>query len=400
MLVYVSVEKAREFLLDLVVPLGEETIYLEEGLGRILGPDFHAPVDLPAVAQAAVDGYALGGDGSDGRQDYVLQDYPDQGQTTPDAVLGPGQALAVVTGGPLPVGTVAVVAREHVRVENNRIRTAAVVPPGCNVKPAGEDFHTGELVMPAGTRVDPGLTAVLAAFGQDRVSVRRRPRVGILSLGREIIAYRETPSAGQVRDANGPLLAALATRHGARVAAVETAGGSGLAEARVKLRRLLEHAELVLTIGGVASGPDDYALALLRESGARVLFWGVGMKPGHHSGAAVWEDRPVIALSGNPAACAVAYQLLAAPVLRAFQGLTPFPAAMSAVCTNSFPKRGGPRRFLRGCAACGPEGWEVSLLPGQKSSMLRSLINWNVLVELPAGHPPVSPGNRVSVIPL
>ncbi|MDA8333486.1 MAG: molybdopterin molybdotransferase MoeA [Peptococcaceae bacterium] len=399
MLIDINVDKARESLLDLVVPLGEETIYLEEALGRILGSDLRAPADLPPVAQAAVDGYALGGEGSGARGDYALQDGSRR-QATFGPVLGPGQAAAVVTGGPLPTGTVEVVAREHARIEGNRLLTAALVTPGRNVKPAGEDFRAGEVVVPAGTRVDPGLTAVLAAFGQDGVPVRRCPRVGVLSLGREIVPHRYAPSAGQVRDANGPLLAALATRDGARVIAVETAGGDGLPEARVKLRRLWEHVEMVLTVGGVASGPDDYALSLLRESGARVLFWGVGIKPGHHSGAAVWEDRPVIALSGNPAACAVGYQLLAAPVLRAFQGITPFPAPVSAVCNDSFPKQGGPRRFLRGYAACGPEGWRVSLLPGQKSSMLRSLINWNALVDLPAGHQPVEPGSRVSFLPL
>ena len=162
----------------------------------------------------------------------------------------------------------------------------------------------------------------------------------------------------------------------------------------------MAQSDLVLTVGGVASGPDDYALALLKASDARVLFWGVESKPGHHSGAAVCEDRPVIALSGNPAACAVAYQLLAAPVVRALQGLPPCPGAIPAICTNFFPKGGGPRRFLRGYAACGAKGWEVTLLPGQKSSMLRSLINWNALVDLPAGHPPLQAGSPVSVLPL
>ena len=91
--------------------------------------------------------------------------------------------------------------------------------------------------------MDPGLTALLAAFGQENVSVHRRPRVGILSLGEEIVPSEAEPSPGRVGDANGPLLAALATRHGARVTAVETAGEDGLPAARVKLRRLSKHAD-------------------------------------------------------------------------------------------------------------------------------------------------------------
>ncbi|HUW66399.1 MAG TPA: molybdopterin molybdotransferase MoeA [Spirochaetia bacterium] len=398
MLVDVKLEKARQSLLDAIVPLPEEAVALEQALGRIMVRDLVAPLDLPSHPQSAVDGYALGRDGLNGPMECVLRQYP--GETPAGRVLGPGEAVAVVTGGTLPPGTGAVIAREYVRVEGNRILARMDIPPGRNVKPAGEDFRAGQLVMPAGSSVDPGLIAVLAAFGQVEVYVRRRPRVGILSLGEEIVSCRTTPLPDQVRDANGPLLAALVTLHGGEVVGVETAGDSGPLAARVRLERLLEQADLVLTVGGAASGPDDYALSMLRETGARVLFWGVRIKPGHHTGAALCADRPVIALSGNPAACAVAYQLLAAPVLRACQGLRPCPPERSAVCTDSYPKQGGPRRFLRGYASCGQDGWRVSLLPGQKSSMLRSLINWNVLVELPAGHPPVEAGTRVAVIPL
>ena len=110
------------------------------------------------------------------------------------------------------------------------------------------------------------------------------------------------------------------------------------------------------------------------------------------------DGKPVIALSGNPAACSIGYEALAAPVLRVLQSLSPSPRRLAAVCTNSFPKRGGPRRFLRGYAVCGQDGWRVLVLPGQKSSMLRSLIDCNALIDLPAGHPPVEAGSEVSLM--
>lgn len=390
MLVDVELEKARQSLLDWIAFLPEEAVAINFALGRTLARDLFAPLDLPSRPQSAVDGFALGGPALKGR--FLRR----ESTGAAPQVLEPGQAQAVPTGGILPGGTVGVIARELVRVEGNHVLIGMDIPAGLNVKPQGEDFRAGELVVPAGTRVDPGGIAVLAALGYREVGVRRRPRVGILSLGREIVST--TPLAGQVRDANGPLLAALVTKDLGEVVAVETAGPRGILEARVKLDQLLGRTDLVLTVGGVAAGPDDYALSLLRETGARVGFWGVRIKPGHHTGAALCAGRPVIALSGNPAACAVAYQLLVVPVLRAYQGLNPCPEALSAVCADAYPKKGGPRRFLRGWATCGDQGWRVGILPGQKSSMLRSLINWNALVELPSGHPPVGLGDRVRLL--
>ncbi len=130
-----------------------------------------------------------------------------------------------------------------------------------------------------------------------------------------------------------------------------------------------------------------------------MLFWGVQIKPGSHSGAGCYDGRIIVSLSGNPAPCWVGYELLAVPVLRALQGLRPLPLPrLSAVCTGSFPKGGGPRRFLRGYAVCGQDGWRVAILPGQKSSMLRSLLDCNALIDLPAGHQPLEAGGEVSLI--
>ena len=187
----------------MVVSLPREEVALGEARDRILEDDLYAPLDLPPVAQAAVDGYVLGGEGPDVPGEYTLS-----------GVVGRGEA--VVTGAPRPEGTVTVVARERVRLEGGRVRTAEALPPGGNIKPAGEDFRAGELVVPAGTMVDPGLIAVLAAFGRCRV------RAGILSLGEEVVPAESIPLPGQDRDVNGPLLAALAARRGSRVAGGRT----------------------------------------------------------------------------------------------------------------------------------------------------------------------------------
>ncbi|MCL2336845.1 MAG: molybdopterin molybdotransferase MoeA [Firmicutes bacterium] len=397
MLTDVSLEVGLAAVLERITPLAGEAVPLLQALNRIAARDLSAARDLPSHRQSSMDGYALHGDDLGQRDNFTLQKCLRNGEW-PDAPLLPGQAVGVVTGGPLPEGTGAVAVQESVTVQGEQLFLA--VPPrlGANIKLPGEDFLAGDLLAKAGARLDPGLLAVLAAFGTGEVFVYRRPQVAILSLGNEIVPGHMLPLPGQLWDSNGPLLAALAMGDGAEVVSVAVAGDSCTGGVRERMSELLEQADLLLTVGGGAFGICDHALAELQGIGTEILFWGVDIKPGSHSGAAVWRSKPVLSLSGNPAACAVGYYLLAAPVIRSFQGLNPYLERVTAVCIDDFPRSGGPRRFLRALAACRDTGWQVTLQPGQKNSMLRSLVGCNALVELPAGHQPLQPGSPVSVL--
>ncbi|MGD0623010.1 MAG: gephyrin-like molybdotransferase Glp [Thermacetogeniaceae bacterium] len=403
MQVEVNLKEAQDALLGLIIPLNCEPVPLDRACGRILGLDLVATQSLPPCTQSAVDGYAIhGGDLRPGRdtpanQGLILRQVLKAGEE-PEAPLAPGETVRVVTGGPVPASASAVIAEEQVRLQRGRVFLCHELAPGSNLKMTGEDFKGGEVIARPGTRLTPGLIGVLAAMGQSRVMVYRHPRVAIVSFGRELAPARETPAPGQTRDCNGPLLAALVARDGGEVAGVEILGDDDPEEDRERLVRLHSQSDLLLTIGGMAHEAGDRALPILRQLGTGMLFWGVRIKPGSHSGAGMCSGKPVIALSGNPAACSVGYEVLAVPVLRAFQGLSPSPRRLTAVCANSFPRGGGPRRFLRGYAVCGQDGWRVLVLPGQKSSMLRSLIDCNALIDLPAGHPPVEAGSEVSLI--
>lgn len=399
MLVNANLEEAQVSLLELVIPLPSESLPLIQALDRVTSQDLYAVRELPPYPQAAVNGYAIHENDLGQSKSHSVLECLRNGEI-PGSPLRPGQTVGVVTGGPLPGGTGAVIPQESTTVKGDRMTLTAEVPPGSNIKQPGEDFQAGEMLARRCTRLDPGLVGVLAAFGQKEVAVYCRPRVMLLGLGRGIVPNHKTPAPGQTWDCNGPLLASLVMRDGGQVGGMEVAGDESPAAVKERLKKMLKQADLILTTGGTAPGGDGQALLALREIGARLLFWGVRIKPGSHSGAAVWDSKPVISLSGNPAACAVGYQLLAAPVLRALQALNPYPRHLSALCTDSFAKKGGPRRFLRGYAVCGKDGWRVSLSSGQKSSMLRSLVNWNALIDLPAGHPPLETGSLVSMIPL
>ncbi|WP_027366096.1 molybdopterin molybdotransferase MoeA [Desulfotruncus alcoholivorax] len=397
MLTNIPLEEARELLMSNIIALPGRFVLLEAASGRVCYQDTHALHDLPPFLQSAVDGYAVSmDDGADDKQ-YLLKESLRPGDY-PGFSLKPGQAAGVVTGGPVPPGTRAVIPREFTELKEGYVTCLNGVNPGDNLKKPGEDFYAGDMMAKRGTILSPGLIGALAAYGVSQIKVFERPKVAVLSLGREIVPYHQEPAPGQTRDSNGIFLAALARRDGAEVTVAETAGDMEPLQIKCRLEKLLGQADVVLTTGGAASGIYDQALNAIRLTGARPLFWGVRMKPGSHSGAAIINSRLVIALSGNPAACAVGYHLLVTPVLRALQGLNPGLVRLGAVLRNTLLKKGGPRRFVRGHAFWHQNKWQVSFAPGQKSSMLRSLINYNALIDLPAGHPPVEAGQEVSII--
>jgi len=393
----VKLEEAQELIYNVINTLPGESVPLLSAPGRMVFRDIYAAHDLPPCDKSAVDGFAVSINKEE-KKNYKIIEILKPGDM-PNFTLEPGQAAGVVTGGPVPVGTVSVVPFEVTRVEGDRLIFTGDSVPGENIRPQGEDFKAGDILVRRGEALSPGTLGVMAAFGKSEVMVFRRPRVAVLGLGKGIVPYQAKPLPGQVRDSNGPLLAALAMRNGAQVADVDLVGDGDLARIRNVLEKLLRQADIVLTTGGTATGECDQALGAVRQTGAKVLFWGVRIKPGSHSGAAVYDDKLIISLSGNPAACAAGYHLLAAPVLRFIQGLSFQPKRVNAVCSDAFPKRGDPRRFIQANLKADPEGLKVFILPGQKSSMLRGLMNdGNALIDLPAGHPPLEEGDEVPVI--
>lgn len=392
-----TLEIAQQLILDNTTILSFEHVSLLEACGRILAENLIAGENLPPYQQSAVDGYAL----SDGMADLhssftvighlALGDYP-------AVSLNSGEAMGVLTGGALPSGTQAVVPQEKTIVEENKITILEKAKPGNNIKQAGEDFKAGTLMLSKGTCLDAGCIALLAAFGIDKVPVYRRPQVAIMGLGKNVIPCHLTPRPGQTRDSNEALLAAFLQQEGAILVASELTGGMANGETAERLAAILAKADLVITTGGTYSDGENESRQMLESTGAKVFYWGVNIQPGSHNGAARCGQKLLFSLSGNPAACAVGYQLFVAPALRAMQGITPYPLRVQACCVNGFSKKSGSRRFVRGHAMYNARGWEVEVLAGQKPSMLRSLINCNALIDLPAGSPPVEAGAAVNII--
>ncbi len=401
MLTDVAVEEVWEILHNVIVPLQPESVLLKDSLDRISAADITAANDLPPRAQSAVDGFVLHKNDLHGGSKLLLEEEFGSG-TIPARPLDPGKTVKVVTGGVLPEGAAAVIPEEAAAFEDNYLLIKREITPDANIKVRGEDFKEGEIILRSGSRLTPGALGVLAAFGREKVPVSRRPSVVIICLGPEIIPHYLTPAAGEIRDSNGPILESLVLQDGGQIAGVKYLREAPTRDNfKITLQGMLEKADLVIITGGTALGEVDHqAQPLLSELGADILFWGIQAKPGSHSGGGLWGSKPVLALSGNPSACVVGYHLLVSPVLRRLQGLALAPEITTAVCVDKYHQNKGLRRFLRGRLFVEEGMGKVEILPGQKSTMLKSLLHYNSLIDLRAGHPPVEKGSMVSVIPI
>lgn len=395
MFAQIDLENAQRILLDRLSSLSSEYVVLTEGLNRVISENLFAVQDHPLNPQAAVDGFAVCG--LPGGDSFRLLESPKNCEIR-NLILKPGEGVRVTTGGLLPGNTEAVIPDEKIQKTSGEIIKLGQIVPGSNIKNPGEDFRRGELLAARGTCLSTGLIGLLMAFGYYRVPVFCRPKVLILSLGPQIVPCHVTPGPGEIRDSNGPLLGALSTKEGGRVIDIRTAGNKDLEESLDEISELFTEADLIITTGGTFDGQYNAVNWLFQKMNVETIFREVRMKPGCHNSAGFWKGRPVISLSGNPAACLVGFELLAAPVLRVLQGLNPNLKRVSGVCRNSYSGSQGPRCFLRGRLNYCEKGWTVDVLPGQKSSMMKSFINCNALIDLPAGRPSVQVGEEVSVI--
>ncbi|MFD2797718.1 gephyrin-like molybdotransferase Glp [Promicromonospora vindobonensis] len=334
-----SVTEHVERVLALVTPLRSEEQELEDALGAVLAEDLYATASVPPFDGAAMDGYAvrladLPPDGSP----VTLQVTGDvaAGESGP-ATVGPGQALRIMTGAPLPSGADAVVPVEHTstgRFVAGAPRTEPSVTlarqPRAHVRGAGEDVRQGERLARAGTEVTAALVGALAASGTVRVPVRRRPLVAVLSTGSELVPAGEPLGPGQITDSNGPMLAAAARAAGADVVRLgpvpddPAALRGALDEAVRSTGAGRPGADLIVTAGGVSAGAADVVREVLAASApgadggsstTDVDVATVAMSPGKPQGLARWRGVPWLALPGNPVGAYASFELFARPAI-------------------------------------------------------------------------------------
>jgi molybdopterin molybdotransferase len=396
----IAVADARaRILADVASATPPETVPVRHALGRVLAVDLKAPFDVPPADNSAVDGYAVRAAdlAATGHALFrVVGDLPAGGVFAGE--IGPGETVRIMTGAPIPPGADTVVPKELAEVTGHTVRLLAV-EPGANVRARGEDVEAGAAVLPAGAVLRPQDLGLLASLGFADVTVRRRPRVAILSTGDEVAEPGGPRRPGQIYDANRFSLAGM----------VETAGGEPIdlgivPDVRDLLRgRLLDAAaasDVVLTSGGVSVGDYDLVKSVLAEIGG-VDFWQVAMQPGRPLAVGRIAGRHFFGLPGNPVASLLCFHLFVRPALWKLGGRTRLdPECLTATALEPMRKKAGRREFKRGVLRFTERGYEVATTGPQGSGILSSMVAANCLIVLEETRGDVQPGERVLVEPL
>lgn len=384
-----------------------EAVPLEDSLGRHLARDVLAPEDLPARARSGMDGYAVRPEDTFGATE-TNPGYLDLAGTldiaaVPHTPLEPGQCVRLVTGSGLPPGAGAVVMVEHTQdLGAGTIEIRKPAAPGENVLLSGEDARAGDVALPAGSLMRPSEIGFLAALGVAEVRVGRRPRAAILSTGDEIVPYLDTPLPGQIRDANAPALAALCAQAGA------TPIHLGIARDDVEaiaegLRKGLEQADAVFLSGGSSVGLRDLTVeALGRLPGARVLAHGLALSPGKPTILAQVDGKAVWGLPGQMTSAQVVMFLFGCPFLgflagdlRAFE--RPRPAVQARLARN-VASRQGREDWVRARLTQGDGPLPDATPVLGKSGLIKTLVQAQGLLRIPAGLEGLEAGSTVEVV--
>ena len=398
-------EHLRKVLADLRVPEAIELALLD-AQGLLCAEDVLASAPLPGFDNSQMDGYAVrASDTRDAGEDDpvvlpVVGDIP-AGSRAPRAV-SQGICLRIMTGAPMPSGADAVVPVEWTDGGVARVRITRPAEPGLYVRRVGEDIRTGELAVAAGTPIGPAQVGLLAAVGRERVLVRPKPRVVVLSTGSELVDVGRRPGTGEIIDSNGYAIAAAARDAGAEVyrAGIVPDDHALLMSA---LEAQVSRADLIVTSGGVSAGAFDIVKETLRELGT-VDFARVAMQPGMPQGFGTLgaEGTPIFCLPGNPVSALVSFEVFVRPAIRLMLGKRRLVRrTVAAVAMQSFSSSPGRRQYRRGLLHREADGsYSVEPVGGAASHLLAGLSRSNCLIVIDEEVTEVSEGELVTVVPL
>ena len=395
---WIPVDTALARLRDaLTVVTGTETVSARDGLMRVLAADAVAQRSNPPAANAAVDGYGFARDAvATGPQHLPLLHGRAAAGTPFPGNVPPGAALRILTGAILPEGVDTVVLEEDTITDGATLAFAGSLRRGANTRRAGEDVEAGAVVLSAGHVLRPPDLALLAAVGIDRIAVRRRLRVAVLSTGDELSEPGEAlDGPHRIPDANRPMLLALAARWG-HVPIDLGRAPDDPAEIANRLDRGAAEADVILTSGGASAGDEDHVSRLLRESGS-ISSWRIAIKPGRPLALALWRGIPVFGLPGNPVASFVCALVFARPALSLMSGagwVEPMAFTVPAAFAKS--KKDGRREYLR--ARLTSDG-AAAVFRSEGSGRISGLSWAEGLVELPDGGAEIGPGTPVRYLP-
>ncbi|MCY7539386.1 MULTISPECIES: molybdopterin molybdotransferase MoeA [Bacillus] len=384
-----------------------EWVPLRNSLERFIAEDILADHDVPAFDRSPYDGFALRAEdtkeaSSEHPVEFEVIDHIGAGVVSAKTI-GPFQAIRIMTGAKIPNGANVVIMLELTKTfEKDGKSYMSLKRPlkkGDNISRQGEEVLEGNVMLKKGTKVTPGVTALLATFGYAVVPVVKKPVIGIISTGTELLQVSDAMVDGKIRNSNLSMVYAQILKAGG-----EPLDLGGVSDEFDKsyhaVKAALSKVDFLITTGGVSVGDFDFLPAIYEKLGAQVLFNKVAMRPGSVTTVAVMPNGQLLfGLSGNPAACFVGFELFVKPMIYKWSFKTQsLPDFAEAKLTHDFPKANPFTRFVR--AALEFTGSQLSVTPTglDKSSAVTSIAEANCFIVLPGGTRGFKAGDQVHVL--
>jgi molybdenum cofactor synthesis domain-containing protein len=395
----IRVDEALAILQAACAPGPAERVPLSEASGRILARAVVADVDWPPFDTSAMDGYAVRvsdvaapGAALSERPGLVAAGDP------PPRPLEAGEAVRVMTGAPIPEGTEAIVPTEDARREGGRIFAAAVPRPGGHVRRRGESIASGTMLLERGQRISAAGVALAAFAGADPVEVHRRPRIAIAVTGNELVPASSKPGPGQLRDSNGPMLAALCRASGRPASERSAVADEDGAVARL-FREAGRDEDVLVTSGGVSAGDLDLLPAEAERAGFEILFHGVAMRPGKPITVGRRDGTLWFGLPGNPVSASVGFHLFVRFALDCLEGASaPGAAVRRARLVREIAARGGRETYRDGILESAEGELRVEPLRSLGSHDFAAHARANALIRIPADADRLASGSLVDCL--
>lgn len=393
----ISVAEAQALCLADLPPLPEERLPLAQASGRVLAEPLWARRAQPPFASSAMDGYAIREADLTPEARFLVVGEAAAGHGWAGR-LGPGEALRIFTGAPLPDGADRVVIQEDTLRDGDHVVVTAAQDENRNVRPRGADFPEG-FELPAPRRLGPAELALIAAMNVAEVAVHRAPEVALLATGDELVMPGGTPRDDQIIASNIFALKAMIEAEGGRARILPIAADSDAALAQSFA--LTEGADMVVTIGGASVGDHDLVGSAARDWGVDRQFHKIAMRPGKPLMSGRIGGRPFLGLPGNPVSAIVCGHLFLLPIVRRLMGATdPLPRIAQARLAAPVPANGPRAHYMRARIDHAVDGPTIASFDRQDSSLLTILSEANALLIRPPHAPAAKTGTRVDYLPL
>jgi molybdopterin molybdotransferase len=395
----ISVEEALSRLLAPLEKLPPEQISIADGVGRVLAEDVAARRTQPPFAVSAMDGYAVRADDvkSVPVELRIVAEVPAGAGF--GGHVGPGETARIFTGAPLPAGTDTIVIQEDTERDGDRVRVLEGAPRGRYVRREGLDFGEGEVLLEAGRRLTARDIGLLAAMNRPWLFVHRRPRIGVMSTGDEIVMPGDPIGRHQIVSSNSLALAAFITACGGIPVSVGNAPDDP--EALRRIAAATQGVDLLVTTGGASVGEHDLVRDALAADGLELDFWQIAMRPGKPLMVGRYRGATMVGLPGNPVSTLVCALLFLRPALDRLSGITiPEEPAPTARLGIALPENDRRQDYLRSRRTRAADGTlEVFPFEAQDSSMMRLLAMADCLVVRPPHAPAIAADAMVPIVP-